>query len=538
VYLPSLRGAFLFDDDLLLTNNPLIQASDGLYRFWFTTEAYDYWPLSSSTLWIEWRLWGMNPLGYRLTNLFLHIGTVVLLWRVLGRLAIPGATLAALLFAVHPVNVETVAWIAQRKSLLALLFSLLSALWYLDADKRSPRSTGVDAAYGLSLFAFVLAMLSKVSAAVVPPLLLVLVGWRRPSRKSDLIRITPFFVVLGVLLWVNLWFRTHGADIPAPAVGLVERLLGAAAAVWFYLWKAVLPLNLIFIYPEWEVRAAQLSWWIPLAAAATVTAILWWYRHSWSRAPLFSWIFFGIALAPVLGFTNVGASEPLLLADHYQHTALLAVVTLSAAAWATWQRRLVPPARWLPNTVAAAIVLAFMLLAGWQSRLYADPIVLYRDTLARNPAAWRAHNNLAVALDGIGQIDAAIAHYQQTLRLRPDYADAHNNLGTALTKLGQREEALQAYEHAVRLKPDFPEAHYNLGSALAAAGRADEALASYQQAVRHKPAFPEAHFKIGRLLAQAQRLPEAIAAYEEALRLRPDFREARNNLAILRSGAK
>ncbi len=254
VYQPAINGGFIFDDDLLLTNNRLIKAADGLRRFWFTTEATDYWPVSNTTLWLEWRLWGMNATGYHVTNLFLHVIEVLLVWVILRKLSFPGAFLAAIIFAVHPVNVESVAWIAQRKNMTAMLFFLLSILWYLKADmpaaggsppqKRLYRS-GAGLWYWLSLLAFVLAMLSKGSVAILPVLLLGIVWWRRtgtvpifasakmglsPSvSRWDLVRTAPFFLIAVILAGVNVWFQTHGTGKVIRTATFIERLLGAAA---------------------------------------------------------------------------------------------------------------------------------------------------------------------------------------------------------------------------------------------------------------------------------------------------------------------
>jgi len=279
-YLPAVHGGFIWDDSALLIDNPLIKARGGLYRFWFTTEPPDYWPLTSTTLWLEWRLWGMSPTGYHVTNIALHSVEALLLWVVLARLGIGGSYLAALLFAVHPVNVESVAWISQRKNLTAMLFFLLATLAHLQTEDREPSASDPPSGsrrrglHVLAVVMFALAMLGKGSAAVLPLVLLLLAWWRRGRvTRQDLVRIAPFAVVAAILVVVNVWFQTHGAG-NIRDVTLVERVLGAGAVVWFYLYKALLPFKLAFVYPLWRIRPDELGWWVPLLAAAAVSVLL------------------------------------------------------------------------------------------------------------------------------------------------------------------------------------------------------------------------------------------------------------------------
>lgn len=529
-YWPSINGGFVLDDDKLLTDNPLIKAEDGLYRFWLTTQAYDYWPISNSSLWFEWRLWGMHPTGYHVTNLILHVAGTLLIWATLHRLSIPGAFLAALLFAVHPVNVETVAWIAQRKGLLALLFLLMSALSYLKSETARNAAARVAGWYWISLAAFVLAMLSKVSAAVLPLLLLVIIWWKRPLGRRDWVQMLPFFGVDAVLLQVNLWFRSHGTESPVQAAGLVERLLGAGAAIWFYLYKALVPLDLVFIYPQWHIAADRFVWWLPLLAALILTAALWSYRQAWSRPALVAWAFFCIGLIPVLGFTDVGLKQHLLVADHYQHLALIAVLTLTAAAWSTWRARLPEAYRRIAVIVAGMVVMLLVGLTWRQSRLYVDALTLYEATLARNPDSWMAHTNLGAALFRDGRHAEATAHFEQAVRLKPDYPEAHNNLGSELSHAGRQQEAIEQFEEALRLWPNFREAHYNLGLALAASGQQTLALDHLRRALQINPFYPEVHYHLGLTLAQSGHFAESIEHFRNALQLNPEYAEAYNNL--------
>jgi protein O-mannosyl-transferase len=570
-YRPSMTGGFILDDDRLVYDNDPIKASNGLHQFWCTTKADDYWPVTNSSLWIEWRLWGIHPTGYHITNLILHISEALLIWIILRKLSIPGAFWAALIFAVHPVNVESVAWIAQRKNTMAMLFFLLAILWYLKAGMPTA-SVGLAPArshggpwerekhneharlrlaakqstahcplftshyfpwYWLSLAAFALAMLSKGSVVVLPVLLLGIVWWLRPLTSRDLLRTAPFFLFAAVLAIVNVWFQTHGSGEALRVASFSQRLLGAGGVLWFYLYKALLPLNLDFVYPQWHIEAGNPMWWLPLFAALAVTAVLWRYRTSWGRPFLFAWGFFCVALVPVMGFTDVGFMKYSLVADHYQHIAIIGLIALVSAGWSAWRC----PARGKPGWSATAVAVAaagtFMFLTWRQNQIYSDDITLYQAALEKNPGFWMGHGNLAKTYFRAGRFKDAIAHFEQALAINPDYFDAHNDLGVLLTQFGRPEEAIEHSKKAMLLNSSFPESRFNMGNAYNAAGQHQEAINFYEQALHMKPNYPDAMNNLGLTLVEEGRFEEAIEYYRKALSLRPDYADAHYNLGLV-----
>jgi tetratricopeptide (TPR) repeat protein len=478
-----------------------------------------------------------------------------------------------MIFAVHPVNVESVAWIAQRKNTLSMLFFLLSILWYLKflklarlrlAAKHIPSTvyhplstfssfilhpSSFHFWYWLSLSAFVLAMLSKGSVAVLPVLLLGIIWWLRPmgtvpifaptkmglspSFRRDLLRTAPFFVVAAVLAGVNVWFQTHGSGEVIRIASFTERLLGAGRIVWFYLYKAFLPFDLAFVYPEWHIQAGNPLWWLPLSAALIVTAVLWRYRESWSRPLFFAWGFFCVALAPVMGLTDVYYMKYALVADHYQYIAIIGMVALAAAGWKVWHERARKAVQWAATAIAIVTVGALAFLAWQQSRPYCDAVTLYRATLEKNPDCWLAHNNLSVLLIDNDQLSEAIEHSQEVLRLKPKDAEPHNNLGFALDKAGRTQEAIAQYQQSLEIHPDSAVAHNNYGLILARTGRLPEAIEHFKKAVRFKPDYPEAYLNLGHALANQGQPQEAINQLKHALRLRPDYAEAYNSLGFV-----
>jgi protein O-mannosyl-transferase len=552
-YWPARQGGFIFDDELLLIYNPIIKAPDGLYRFWFTKEALDYWPLTNSTFWLEWRLWKWNPTGYHFTNLILHVFNSWLLWAILRKLRIPGAFLAALLFAVHPVNVESVAWISQLKNVLSLCFFLLSILWWLQAEEKRRnesqssetenrlRRNGTSAVlktkmdifsggwrYSLSLLAFLLAMLSKGSVAILPLVLMLLLWWQFGRITwPDMVRCLPFFVVAAALTLVNLWFQTHGAGEVIRSVTPIQRLLGAGAVIWFYVGKAAAPFDLAFIYPQWNIQPTDLLWWLPLLAALSVTALLVGLRNSrwapWVRPVLFAWAFFCIALLPVMGFTDVTYMRHSLVADHYQYIAIIGVIALAAAAFS--RGFLVAPDGFRRATIgaASALVVGFMYLSWQQSSLYANALILYEDTERKNPNSWLVQSNLGLELSRRGKFQEAIPHLQAALRLNSSCAEAQFHWGNILADQNQPEAAIDHYQQALNIAPNYAYAHYRLGVALEYLEHPAEAEQEYRKTIELQPDIPEAHNSLGLILASRRQFSEAIDQFMQAAKIDPDF---------------
>jgi hypothetical protein len=505
-YLPAMNGRFIWDDEALVANNALVKAPDGLYRIWLSSEPIDYWPLTNTSFWIEWRLWGTDTRGYHLTNLALHVAAAVFIWIILRRLSIPGGFFAALLFAVHPVNVESVAWVAQRKNTLAMVFFLLAIWSYLrfeqhpgersDATRRSPTW------YFVSLAMFFLAMLSKGSAAILPIVLLLLAWWQRPLVRSDVARVAPFAAIAVALTVVNIWFQTRGSHEVIRDVTLLQRLLGAGAVPWFYLYKALLPINLSFVYPQWQIRPDEIRWWLPSIASVALTGYLFFHRNTrLGRILLFTWLYYCVALLPVCGLVDVYFMKYSLVADHYQHSAIAGLAALVAAS--LFQR--LPTM--LPARVMATVAMtaSLLVLTYRQAGIYSDEISLYSDTLERNPEAWLADVNLGMALEKSGRTVDAIKHYREAVRLAPGFAPAWYDLGVAELQLRRSAEAVESLRRAVELNPDFPEARNNFGAALMATGRTDEATLQFQQALELRPQYASARINLERALAKAAR---------------------------------
>jgi tetratricopeptide (TPR) repeat protein len=530
-YQPVWHAGFIWDDDTFLFNNPLIKQANGLYQFWFTTKAPDYFPLTSTTLWLEWRLWGTNPLGYHAVNVLLHALSTVLIWRVLARLKIPGAWLAAALFAVHPVNVESVAWITERKNTLAMLFYITSLFFYLRFE-----DTDRWLWYVIALGSFVLALLSKTAVAPLPIVLLGLAWWQRDKISSrDVKRTLPFFGVAVLLGLLTIWFQSHnaiGAEV-VRADNIWSRLAVAGWSVWFYLYKALLPVNLIFVYPKWQIDATKLLSYAPGLLVLAVAVVLWHYRKGWGKAWLFGLGYFVVMLLPVLGFRDIYFMRYSLVADHWQYFSIIGPIGL-AAAGITWASgRLEKKNVFLVPAFSLILFLVLGVLTWRQTCNYSDSETLWKMTIARNPDCLLAHDNLGIIFKEKGQIYEAVNQYQEAIRLNPDYAGAYYNKGIAYSKLGQYQLAIESYNEAIRRTPDNAFYYNNRGSAYYKLGQYQRAFDDFCLATRFKPDYADAYYNRGVAYSRSDQYQLAIEDFNKAIQLTPDNANAYNNRGIV-----
>jgi tetratricopeptide (TPR) repeat protein len=562
IYQPAWQGGLIWDDDAHITR-PELRSLHGLYRIWFDVKAtQQYYPLLHSAFWIEHELWGDVTLGYHLVNILLHVTAAMLVALILRRLKIPGAYLAAALFAVHPVQVESVAWITEQKNTLSAVFYLAAAMVYLGFDEKRKMPL-----YFGALGLFVLGLLSKTVTATLPAALLVIFWWQRGrlSWRRDVLPLMPFFVLGAVAGVFTAWVERKllGAEGTPFDLTLVDRCLIAGRVIWFYLGKLLWPGELLFIYPRWQI--SQAIWWqylFPLAAL-TLLAVLWGLRRRW-RGPLAGMLYFAGTLFPVLGFCNVYPFIYSFVADHFQYLACLGIITVVSAGVARWL------ARWrLWNRPAGYVVCLAPLavLAGltWQqSRMYADIETLYQTTIDRNPECWMAYTNLGLIRAAQGRTDEAIGCYLKTLEIKPDdvnaridlanalYGQRHvdeaiaqlrkaletnpddllarSNLATYLCDQGRVDEAMTHCWKVLEIDPQWADAHNVLGNALRLQGKLDEAVAEYRKALEIKPDMVNAHVNMGLVLYNEGRLAEAIAEYRAALGIAPQFAEGHNHL--------
>ena len=533
-YLPVWHAGFIWDDDVHVTANPCVVGPLGLKEIW-TTGTWRPFPLVMSAFWVEHALWGLAPLPYHLVNVFEHAICAVLLWRVLLGLRIPGAWLDAALWALHPLQVESVAWVSEMKNTQSCLFYLLTILFFVrwlrtsDLDRRS----GSNWNYGPALLFAALAMASKSSTSVLP-VVLVLCAWWIKGRWQwrYLMRSVPLFLMAAVASAITMWPQAAdaAANTDSGARSWPERVATTGDAIWFYLGKLVWPHPLMAVYPRWQIDASQWFSFLPLLAFIIVLFILWLKRWTWSGPYFFALAYFVVALSPFLGLINQSFWRYSFVEDHLQYLAGMGPLALAGAGMVRLADFVIPKKPWLQSALAGGGLLILGLLSWQQVWTYKSKESLWTDTLAKNPNCWVAYSDLGVALSQKGQVDEAIAQFQKTLQINPNYAEAHYNLGNAFLKKGQVDKAIAQWQKALEINPNLSDAQNNLGTALKQKGQVDEAIVHYQKALEINPNHAKAHNSLGNALLQKGQLDEAIAHYQKALEIDPNYAEAHNNL--------
>jgi protein O-mannosyl-transferase len=529
-YQPAWNGKPIWDDAAHLTYRHL-RSLNGLVRIW--TEpgvTQQYYPAVSTVFWVEHFLWGDSMLGYHLVNILLHVTAALMLFKILRTLKIPAAGLAAAIFALHPIQVESVAWISELKNTLSAVCYFGAALAYLRFDRSRNK-----AAYAVALAIFAIGLMAKTVIATLPAALLVVFWWQRGklSWKQDVLMLIPFFAAgISAGLFTS-WMERHyiGAEGAGFNFSIIERFLIAGRVIWFYMGKLFWPADLIFSYPRWKINQAAAWQYLFPAAAGVLLGALWVLRR-WARGPLAALLFFIGTLFPALGFFNVFPFKYSFVADHFQYLAGIGLIVAASAGIHTVFRVLAERRPGLEKAFCAMLLAALCILTWRQSRMYTDIETLWRTTLAQNPDCWLAQADLGTLLFDKGQLDEAIIRFRSSLAIEPQNAEAQNNLGSALDKKGQVDEAMILFRKALAIRPDFAEAHSNLGNDLLRKGELDPAIVEFQRAVADRPDFGQLHFTLGNALLQKGKLDEAAVQFQETLGLQPDDDQAHYDLGV------
>lgn len=538
-YQPAWNGKPIWDDEIHITS-PELRSTHGLARIWIDPAAApQYYPLLYTVFWLEHKIWNGWPLPYHLVNIALHALTALLVLKILQRLAIPGAWLAAGIFALHPVMVESVAWISELKNTLSGALCAGATVFYLKFDTIRNRSS-----YLIAFALFLAALMSKTVVVTLPVVLLIIFWWKRETLnwKRDVVPLVPFFVASLAAGLVTVWVEQEFCAEQGETFNfsLIERFLIAGRLFWFYLGELLWPRNLMIIYPAWDIRQSDGSQYLFLVGGLMLLFGLWTVRDK-SRGPVVAVLCYVVMLFPVLGFFNLSffmtglgpdRHAAIFRADHFQYLAAVAVIAPISAGLTQLMLRIRVNSWPAKFAVPMAILLSLAGMTWAQSAIYRDPETCFRAVLEKNPNSATARSNLGSALVNKGAVDEAIVQLRHSIEVEPDFQFGHYNLGLALLRKGETDEAISHLRTALKLNPNYSKAYYTLGNALSKKGETNEAIASYEHSVKLQPDFPDAHTNLANLLLEKGEIEEALDHYRVALQLQPGNPGSHYNLAV------
>ena len=534
VFWPTRHGQWIGDDSLYITSNPLLNDPARLWKAWFQPGSFiEYYPIEQCVQWVQWQLWHNDTFGYHLTNIILHGISALLVWRLFSKFGLRLAWLGGLIFAVHPMMVDSVALVNELKAALSLPPFLLAMCFYIDYEEHGRRRD-----YGLALGLFVVAMLCKITMAMFPVVILLYAWWKRKRIGwGDLVASAPFFIislVLGMttILAGNWYAQLHGALAEVPAAGLFFRLVLVGQTISFYFSRCLLPITPLPIYPQWTVDPAAPLQFLPWPIIGGTIYYLWTKRGIWGRDALLGLGFFLIMLAPFWGATWISYMRFTWVLEHLLYIPILGLIGLVIAGLERIDKQL--PQACHPYGIG--VVAGGIAVLALQSRAYASMYIndetLCSYVIIHNPNCWAAHNNLGNALFRKGQVDEAMAQYPKALEINPNYPEAYNNLGNALLQKGQADAAIAEFQKALEISSNYADANYNLGLALVKKGQVDAAMAKFQKAFDIDPDYFLAHYNLGLVYAQKNQWDQAIIQYQKALEINSNYSEAHNNLGV------
>lgn len=540
-YLPAFRCGFIWDDPDYVINNVTLRSTFGLGRMWTVpTSIPQYYPLVHTTYWLEFHAWGLSPAGYHVDNALLHAIGVMLLWRALTRLRLPGAWLAAAVWGVHPVGVESVAWVTERKNVLSTALYLVSILCYWrfqPPEGERPASRWPWGWYAAALVAFVLALLSKTVTSSLPAAILLIAWWKRGRIGwRDVAPLVPFFAAGLALSRETAWLEVHYVGATGPqfdALTPAVRMLIAGRAVWFYAQKLLFPVNLIFIYPRWRIDSHAAWQWIFPAAFVAVVGLLWALRKRIGRGPLAATLFFAGTLVPALGFFNIAPLRFSFVADHFQYLASIGLITGAVCGVWQWAQRRGRAGIVAARGGGAVVLIVLVVLTVLRQGVYVDAKSLWLDTVARNPDGWMPHVSLGHIYQSTGDDADANNQYEIAARLAPDIGEAQMAIAGALYKAGKIDAAMDQYNRVLSLDPTYATAHYCRGLIFEERHQFDLAMKEYEATIASREDYSMAHFHRAGLLENQGRLADAETEFRRTVELDPESPGAYHRLADL-----
>jgi tetratricopeptide (TPR) repeat protein len=569
IYWPALGGGWIWDDTWYVTENTLLHDTAGLWKFWFQPGSWiEFYPLEETVMWVEWHLFGDNTLGYHLTSLILHVINSLLVWRLLAKFNLRLAWLGGLIFAVHPVQVESVAWISELKNTLSLPFYLLAMTSWIDYEEHKKKED-----YQQALIFFLAGMLCKITMAPFPLIILLYAWWKRSRIDwKDVNASGPFFLVsigLGIITIVasQLYLRLNST--PAEQIllgGFLPRFVRAGLILSVYFSNVFLPWGLMIAYPKWPVNLYSPLEYVPWLALALLLYWLWRKRQDWGRHALLGLLFFLLTLAPFLGFVSISYMDFTWVLDHLLYIPSIGLIGLVVAALGSLRARLSPRLRFYGLGCISLAILLMAMASRTSAMLFRNDETLWAYVLRNNPNNMWAHHNMGHDLLIKGRYPEALAQFEDAVALAPNFSDGYYSIGLVLEKMGEIKQAQaqfqhglllnpdnagiydalgglarregdfvhaqELYQHALHLQPNDAVAYINLGDILIHDGHGSEAIDSYQHALELNPDLPQLRYNLGNALLQAGRFSEAVDQLKVAVILDPNIAAAHGNLGI------
>ena len=533
-YTPAISGQFIWDDDDLVSENLNLRSLEGLKNIWSDPNtSVQYYPLTFSVFWVEHQLWGLNPAGFHLVNILIHIFNAILVWFLLRQLSVPGSFLAAIIFAVHPVHVESVAWISELKNVLSGLFYLLAVLAYLKFNPLNSNKTASNAQwfYRLSVFFFICALLSKTVTATLPVLIVLLIWWKKNKMElaQDVLPLVPF-VCLGIAAGLfTAWIeKYHGNALGAEwSLSAMDRILIAGRAFWFYVSKIIWPQNLSFFYPRWQINSNELFGYLFPFTALGIMVVLLMGRKKWGRGVCFASLFFVITLFPALGFFDIETMKYSFVADHYQYLASLGIIALIPGCVDGIFRKFKLENKKLKYIFWGTILSILVFISFQQGQIYRNKIVLFSDVISKNPLSWAAYNYRGFAYLENGQYELAYHDFETTLKIKNDFGPAYTNRGIANMHLGKNKSALDDFQKAISINSEDDTAYYYVGSLHSNQGEYEAAIKNYTQGLEINSMIVNPHNTLllyiarAKVYAKIKRFDLAVDDFNKAIQTNP-----------------
>ncbi len=534
IYLPTLNGAFIWDDIFLITNWAVQSESlGGLASIWIEPEGIDYFPITYTALWMQWIAFGNNTFGYHVVNVLLHLSSCFLLWILLTRLKLPGAWLSALIFGIHPVCVESVAWISEIKNTLSLPFFLLTCFFWIKHDDLKNDSR-MSRYYIFSLVMFIVAMLAKPSVVATPFLALIYEWWKRGKVSLlGLYRTIPLFLIAFVIGLITLSFQWERAigDYILPIEGVASRFAVAGMAIVFYFFKVIWPMNLMPMYPQWSIKPLQFWQLLPWAGILAFGTLMWMNRSGWGRHAIFAAGFFLTMLLPTLGFLDFAFMYISWVSDHFLYVPMIGLIAAVVAAGTVFFQ-----IQKIPIKLGGTMCMSFLIIAcTWISHSYANhwrnEEALWTYTLKKNDSAWQAH----LALGGIelskGKTVSALKHLERAGNLKPNDVRVQLGFANALLDNGKPQKAATVLEEIYKTHECNARLIGTLVVAWVQTGQNSKAIKASEKILAASPGNSAVRLELARALHNSGDIESAKKEYRILLEIDKHNQEAQKGLA-------